>query len=109
MAGIAFGAEMILTLECPVERGDIFREMSQPDIRHKRHFIVVVAEGARWRAAELTDLINGSPYAYESRYTVLSYIQRDGTSTRFDRIFTTRLGGSATDALLDGSSGVLAT
>ncbi len=109
MAGIATGAEMILTPERPVELEDIFHEMSETFLRDKRLFIIVVAEGARWRAAELTDLINGSPNAYEARYTVLGYIQRGGIPTRFDRILATRMGVAATDALLDGSSGVLAT
>jgi 6-phosphofructokinase len=40
---------------------------------------------------------------------VLSYIQRGGIPTRFDRIFATHMGVSATDPFLDGSSGVLAT
>lgn len=109
MAGIATGAEMILTPERPVEIEDIFNEMSQTVARNKRHFIIVVAEGARWRAAELTDMINGSANAYEARYTVLGYIQRGGIPTRFDRILATRMGVAATDALLDGESGVLAT
>jgi 6-phosphofructokinase 1 len=109
MAGIATGAEMILTPERPVELEDIFREMSESVQRGKRLFIVVVAEGARWRAAKLTDLINASPNAYEARYTVLGYIQRGGIPTRFDRILATRMGVAATDALIDGGSGLLAT
>ena len=109
MAGIATGAEMILTPERPVELEDIFHEMSDSGARDKRHFIIVVAEGARWRAAELTNLINGSANAYEARYTILGYIQRGGIPTRFDRILATRMGVAATDALLDQGSGLLAT
>jgi 6-phosphofructokinase 1 len=109
MAGIATGAEMILTPERPVELEDILREMGETFLRNKRLFIIVVAEGARWRAAELTDLINASPNPYEARYTVLGYIQRGGMPTRFDRILATRMGVAATDALLDGGSGILAT
>lgn len=109
MAGIATGAEMILTPERPVEFEDIVNEMKATVDRHKRHFIVVVAEGARWRAAELTDLINRSPNGFDARYTVLGYVQRGGTPTRFDRILATRMGVAATDALLDGRSGVLTT
>jgi 6-phosphofructokinase 1 len=109
MAGIAAGAEMILTPERDVEIDDVFREMSETITRHKRHFIIVVAEGARWRAAELAGLINDSANAYEARYTILGYIQRGGIPTPFDRILATRMGVAATDAILDGSSGTLAT
>ena len=106
MAGLATGAEMILTPERDVELEDVFSEMSATVGRGKRHFIVVVAEGARWRAAELTQLINESNNTFEARYTVLGYIQRGGVPTRFDRILATRMGVAAADALLDGHSGV---
>ena len=109
MAGLATGAEMILTPERSIELEDVFTAMRDTLSQGKRHFIVIVAEGARWRAAELTELINDSPNPYEARYTVLGYIQRGGVPTRFDRILATRMGVAAADALLDGRSGVLAT
>ena len=58
----------------------------------KRHFIIIVAEGAKWGAAELTKLINESAEPYDARYTVLGYIQRGGVPSRFDRILATRMG-----------------
>lgn len=107
MAGIATGAEMILTPERPVELADVFHEMDAIGAMGKRHFIIVLAEGARWRAAELTALINDSPNPFEARYTVLGYIQRGGAPTRFDRILATRMGVAAVDALMEGHSDVL--
>ena len=61
MAGIATGAEMIITPERASELESIFSEMREMDARGKRHFIVVIAEGARWSAAQLTELINDAP------------------------------------------------
>ena len=61
MAGIATGAEMIITPERASELESIFAEMRDMDARGKRHFIVVIAEGARWSAAQLTELINEAP------------------------------------------------
>ena len=109
MAGLATGAELILTPERFIEIDDIFTALRATLAQGKRHFIVIVAEGARWRAAELADLINDSPTPYEARYTMLGYIQRGGVPTRFDRILGTRMGVAAADALLDGQSGVLTT
>lgn len=109
MAGLATGAEMILTPERDLSLEDVFVEMDATVERGKRHFIVVVAEGAKWRAAELTEMINGSNNGFEARYTVLGYIQRGGIPTRFDRILATRMGVAGADALLDGASGVLTT
>lgn len=108
MAGIATGAELILTPERPVELEHVLTEIQDNFDRGKRHFIIVVAEGATWRAAELTELINDSPTPYDARYTVLGYVQRGGVPTQFDRMIATRMGVAATDALLDGRSGVLA-
>lgn len=107
MAGLATGAEMVITPERPVELEDIFEEMRQVWVRGKRHFIIVLAEGARWGAAELAQLINDSDKPYDARYTVLGYIQRGGVPSRFDRILGTRMGVKAADALLDGVSGSL--
>ena len=106
MAGLATGAEMVLTPEHPVELEDIFGEMRRVS-GQKRHFIIVVAEGAKWGAAELTKLINESAEPYDARYTVLGYIQRGGVPSRFDRILATRMGVVAADALVDGRSGAL--
>lgn len=107
MAGIATGAEMIITPERASELESIFSEMREMDARGKRHFIVVIAEGARWSAAQLTELINDAPNPYDARYTVLGYIQRGGVPSRFDRILATRMGVAATEALLEGRSNVL--
>ncbi len=106
-AGLATGAEMVLTPERPVELEDVFSEIRGVWGRGKRHFIIVLAEGARWNAAELADLINRSTEPYSARYTVLGYIQRGGSPSRFDRILGTRMGVAAVDALLDGQSGRL--
>ena len=106
-AGLATGAEMVLTPERPIELEDIFNEIRGVWGRGKRHFIIVSAEGARWSAAELAGLINESAEPYDARYTVLGYIQRGGQPSRFDRILGTRMGVAAADALIDGRSGAL--
>ena len=107
MAGLATGAEMVITPERPVELSAIYHEMESVRDKGKRHFVIVLAEGAHWSAAQLAKLINQAPNKYEARYTVLGYIQRGGSPSRFDRILATRMGVAAVDALLDGQSGVL--
>ena len=107
MAGLASGAEMVITPERPVELQQVFDEMRSVQDRGKRHFIIVVTEGARWRAEELSQLINEADNPYEARAAVLGYIQRGGFPTASDRILATRMGVAAVDALWEGSSGVL--
>ena len=106
-AGIATGAEMIITPERPIELDQIFHEMDEVGRRGKRHFIIVIAEGAPWGAAELSEKINAAENPYEARYTVLGYTQRGGSPTALDRILATRMGVVAVDALWEGRSGVL--
>ena len=107
MAALATGAEMALTPERPVELEDVFKELRSVWGHGKRHFIIVLAEGARWSAAELAQLINDSAEPYDARYTVLGYIQRGGVPSRFDRILATRMGVAAAEALIEGRSGAL--
>ena len=78
-----------------------------PDGTGKRHFIIVLAEGAATSATELAGQVDEAANPYDARYTVLGYIQRGGSPSRFDRILATRMGVAATEALLDGSSGVM--
>jgi 6-phosphofructokinase 1 len=107
MSGLAAGAELIITPDRPMDLPGIFQEMEAVERRGKRHFIIVLAEGAQWGAAELTRLINDADNPYEARYTVLGYTQRGGSPTALDRILATRMGIAAVDALWDGRSGVL--
>ena len=107
MVGIATGAEMILTPERPTRLDDLFDEMRKAREQGKRHFIIVLAEGAEWRAPELTRLINEAPNRFEARHTVLGYVQRGGSPSRFDRMLATRMGVEAVDALLSHRTGTL--
>jgi 6-phosphofructokinase 1 len=107
MAAIASGAEMVIAPEHPIELQEIFNEMQTMENHGKRHFIIVLAEGARWSAVELTRLINNADNPYDARYTVLGYIQRGGTPSAFDRTLGTRMGVVAVNALLEGKSSLL--
>ena len=107
MAALASGAEMVLAPEHSVEIGQVFDEMQEVERRGKRHFIIVVAEGASMGVAELSQLINEADNPYEARYQVLGYIQRGGSPTAFDRVLATRMGVAAVDALWEGQSGVM--
>ena len=107
MAAIASDAEMVIVPEHPIELQAVFDEMEAMKQHGKRHFIIVLAEGARWRAAELTQLINDADKPYDARYTVLGYIQRGGSPSALDRTLGTRMGVAAVGALMEGKSNVL--
>ena len=71
----------------------------------KRHYIVVVAEGAG-SAIDLSKKIEDFT-GIETRPTVLGYLQRGGSPTVRDRIMASLMGMKAIECLSKGKSGRL--
>jgi 6-phosphofructokinase 1 len=69
----------------------------------KRHMIVVVAEHMLdvFRLAKEIEEYTG----YETRATVLGYIQRGGTPAAFDRILASKMGTYAVELVQQGAYG----
>jgi 6-phosphofructokinase 1 len=109
MAGIAAGADLIVTPERPVDVAEAEAALRAAYAAGKAHFIVVVAEGSPLRAvglaARLEELRQG---AYEVRLSVLGHVQRGGVPTAFDRLLATRSAALAPETLLAGGGGVMA-
>ncbi len=124
-AGIAGGAAYILVPERPFDVDEVCQSLLE---RHKKRYasIVVVAEGAQPRegsmvvqSGELDEFGHvrlggiGDVLAreirqrtgFDTRVTVLGYVQRGGTPTAFDRVLATRFGIAAIDAVHDGAFG----
>src|SRR5579862_5350170 len=125
-AGIAGGAAAVLVPEEPFDIDEICANLVR---RHSRgHFasVIVVAEGATPREGTLVTSsadVDAFGHArlggiasllapeiekrtgFETRATILGYIQRGGTPTAFDRVLCTRFGVSAIDAVHDGAFG----
>ncbi len=125
-AGIAGGADLILIPEVPFTLREICKVIKKRHERGKNFSIVVVAEGAEYpKDAPDADDKGGLVFqhtakdafgherlggignklaraieqetGYETRVTVLGYIQRGGTPTAFDRVLGTRFGVLAAD------------
>ena len=86
--------------------GDVIIERLK---KGKPYSIVVVAEGiptlhgkkaAQFMAEEIE-----YETGFETRETVLGYIQRGGSPTAFDRTLATRMGGHATELIAQGKFG----
>ena len=109
MAGIAGGAEMICIPEVPFELEDVAHTLRDAYKRGKAHCIISVAEGAKYKAAEIEAYLHEhrEETGFDVRSTVLGHIQRGGTPTAFDRLLATQLGAAAVDALYEGRSGIM--
>ena len=124
-AGIAGGAAYILVPERPFDVDEVCQSLLE---RHKKRYasIVVVAEGAQPKEGSMVvqsgevdefghvrlggigDVLAREirqRTGFDTRVTVLGYVQRGGTPTAFDRVLATRFGVDAIDAVHDGAFG----
>ena len=108
-SGMAGGGDIILLPEIPFDIHRIGDTIISRLKKGKPYSIVVVAEGiatpdgkkpAQYIAEEIE-----YETGFETRETVLGYIQRGGSPTPFDRNLATRMGGFATELISKGEFG----
>jgi 6-phosphofructokinase 1 len=109
MAGIAGGAEAIVLPETETEPEALADQIRFAYERGKPHALVVVAEGATWKATDLVEHFrtHRRELGFELRITILGHVQRGAAPTAADRLLASRLGGAAAEALAEGKSGTL--
>lgn len=108
-SGMAGGGDIILLPEIPFDIHRIGDAIINRLKKGKPYSIVVVAEGIPTRDGKKAALFIAEEIEYETgfetRETVLGYIQRGGSPTAFDRNLATRMGGHATDLIAKGEFG----
>jgi 6-phosphofructokinase 1 len=125
-AGIAGGAAYILVPERPFDVDEVCESLLQRHKKGRYASIVVVAEGAQPKEGSMVvqsgevdefghvrlggigDVLAREirqRTGFDTRVTVLGYVQRGGTPTAFDRVLATRFGIAAIDAVHDGAFG----
>ncbi|MBI9008883.1 MAG: 6-phosphofructokinase [Tenericutes bacterium] len=102
-SGIACGAEIVITKETGYDKDYVLRQVQVAENLGKRHLILVVAENITNVFELAKDIENNSNF--NSRATVLGYIQRGGTPSSFDRILASKMGVRAVELLIAGESG----
>src|SRR5688500_3146914 len=109
MAGIAGGAEVIVTPEHPVEPHIVAGRLRAAYQRGKTHAVVVVADGSRHDASAMMDYFkqHRGTIGFGLRLTTLGHVVRGGVPTAADRVLATRLGAAAVDQLASGKTGML--
>ena len=129
-SGIAGGADVILIPEVPIDLDDVCGGIKKRHSRGKTFSIVVVAEGAQFKQGTMVtqeEKLDAFGHVrlggigqrvgdeiekrtgYETRVTVLGYIQRGGTPTAFDRVLGTRFGIKAMELVLKKDYGKMAS
>jgi 6-phosphofructokinase 1 len=131
MGGLAGGADLIVIPEFPMTMDEIIAHLVKRRTSRSAFSIVVVAEGINLgtvggvESSEITSGgIGGVRLAtrgvghfvaskideyggFEVRTTVLGHLQRGGSPTAYDRIWATRVGACAYDAVVAGKYGVI--
>lgn len=102
-AGLAGGAETIIIPEKQDSIEDVCKRLERGRQRGKKHSIIVLAEGVG-TGVEYGEQIKQRT-DFETRVTVLGYIQRGGSPTAQDRVLASRLGAHAVSLLLEGAAG----
>lgn len=131
MGGLAGGADLIVIPEFPVTMDEIIAHLVKRRSSKNAFSIVVVAEGINLETIggvelhqQVTGPFDGERLAargvgqfvsskieqhggFEVRTTVLGHLQRGGSPTAFDRIWATRVGAAAYDAVAVGQFGMI--
>ncbi len=129
-SGLASGADVILIPEFKIDLDEVCDILKKRHDRGKGFSIVVVAEGAEFKAGQVVTKEEkldsfghvrlggiGETLAeelekrtdYETRVTVLGHIQRGGTPSAYDRVIATRFGVKAMELVLAKKFGYMAS
>ena len=131
-SAIAGGADIALIPEIPYDINKVVEKIEERRKEGKDFSIIVASEGAKPKDGEIVikrTLDSGSGLdnirlggigdklvndiegltCYESRNTVLGYVQRGGTPTAFDRVLSTQYGAKAVELAMNGIFNVLVT
>jgi 6-phosphofructokinase 1 len=107
-AGIATGAEAVLIPEHKTNLDDLVQILQNAHNRKKNSSIVVVAEGEEAGGAyQIANYVKSKLDIFEIKVSILGHIQRGGSPTCLERVRASRMGVAATEALLEGKSGVM--
>lgn len=99
--GLATGAEVVLIPEQPYDfNKDVVRVILDGRNAQKRHFVVLVAEGAG-SAAQIAERIEEAT-GVDARPTILGHLQRGGSPTLRDRTIASLMGSHAVDCIQKG-------
>lgn len=107
MSGIIGGAEVILIPEQDIPLEEAAQSMADAYERGKRHAIMIIAEGARYKTAEVAKYLESVKMGFQVRITILGHLQRGGRPTAYDRLLATRMGVAAVQGLVNGETAVM--
>lgn len=100
-AAIACGAEVVSAPERIVSDKEIAKRILECKRKNKQHAIVIVAENTTDinKLSEEIEKVSG----FNTRPSILGYVQRGGTPSAFDRVLASRMGIFAVEEIVKGN------
>ncbi|HZJ79079.1 MAG TPA: 6-phosphofructokinase [Dysgonamonadaceae bacterium] len=107
-SAIAAGAEAAIIPEISVEKDQLHELISQGFRKTKNSSLVLVAESEiTGGALKLAERVKEKYPQYDVRVSILGHLQRGGSPTAQDRIWASRMGYAAIQALLESQRNIM--
>lgn len=105
-SAICGGAEYVITHDKPFDKAHLMAKFKEYKRQNRKHAIVVVSE----KLLDVHELAKeiSKETGFNSRATVLGYVQRGGSPSQYDRFLATTLGVHAVELIKSGKTGGLA-
>ena len=106
-SAIVSGGECVLIPEDPISIEEVAATIESAYRRGKKHCIILMAEGFPMKMDEIVKQLDAMDLGFVARGVDLSYIQRGGSPSAFDRILASRMAFTAVDWAINNQFGVM--
>ncbi len=106
-SAIVSGAECVLIPENPISIEEVATTIENAYKRGKKHCIILMAEGYPIPLDEVVKQLDAMDLGFKARGINLSYVQRGGSPSAFDRILASRMAFMAVDWAINNQFGVM--
>ena len=106
-SAIVSGGECVLIPENPISIEEVANTIENAYKRGKKHCIILMAEGYPLSLDEVVKQLDAMDLGFTARGINLSYVQRGGSPSAFDRILASRMPFTAVDWVTNGQFGVM--
>jgi len=106
-SAIVSGAECVLIPENPISIEEVATTIENAYKRGKKHCIILMAEGYPIPLDEVVKQLDAMDLGFKARGINLSYVQRGGSPSAFDRILASRMAFTAVDWAINNQFGVM--
>ena len=106
-SAIVSGGECVLIPEDPISIEEVAATIENAYKRGKKHCIILMAEGYPMKLDEIVKKLDEMDLGFVARGVDLSYVQRGGSPSAFDRILASRMAFTAVDWAVNGQFGVM--